>query len=380
MTFCSANSIWLAIVVACVCANNARAQVKTLVAESCIHCHDESTDTSLNFDALDFDLKDEATFSMWERIYDRVSAGEMPPEDEDQPSAEDLAKILNTLTTSVNEAHKRLTDHGGEIKMRRLNKREYSNTIRHLFGFTVNPHNIPSDGEIVTFDTVGNEQFYTSAHFDQYLELARGITTKALSLNNKPHKKVTKQRTEPEKNHNEKLTKDLKEKDRKKALLDAGKTWQEAGFKDEGEMKILLSQWESRAELPRAYLKLPKASTGFYLSDIDRSVSVNHRIDHRAEYLIHLHGGIVGTPHEARKIIRLHGKDNIHGTLLMNGTIDQPATISMRVRKHGDTKSGLLSFSISENKPNTYRTVRKFLQKLGAKASQADPNATPRPF
>lgn len=53
---------------------HANAQIKTLIEDSCIHCHDDSTDTALNFESLDFDLKNEKTFAMWERVYDRVSA------------------------------------------------------------------------------------------------------------------------------------------------------------------------------------------------------------------------------------------------------------------------------------------------------------------
>ena len=55
----------------------------------------------------------------------------MPPEDELQPLNEELSAALDVLTGAVLEAQNRLTDHGGEIKMRRLNQREYSATIRH---------------------------------------------------------------------------------------------------------------------------------------------------------------------------------------------------------------------------------------------------------
>ena len=37
---------------------------------------------------------------------------------------------------------------------------------------------IPEDGEAATFDTVGAEQFFTSSHFEKYLELGREIAAR----------------------------------------------------------------------------------------------------------------------------------------------------------------------------------------------------------
>ena len=75
----------------------------------------------------------------------------MPPKKADQPDEDEMIAALGTLTKGVIEARRRLTDQGGEIAMRRLNKREYSNTIQHLFGFGVSPDDIPEDGEIQHF-------------------------------------------------------------------------------------------------------------------------------------------------------------------------------------------------------------------------------------
>ena len=52
-------------------------------------------------------------------------------------------------------------------------------TIRHLFGFDVPLDEIPEDGSISTFDTVGSEQFFSSVHFEKYLALGRKIADPA---------------------------------------------------------------------------------------------------------------------------------------------------------------------------------------------------------
>lgn len=108
-------------------------------------------------------------------MLDVPNAGDMPPEDESQPSTSELAKVLDSLTGTLITARKRLTDHGGEIAMRRLNRREYASTIRDLFGFQIAVEKIPDDNESEIFDTVGADQFFSSSHFDKYLTLGREI-------------------------------------------------------------------------------------------------------------------------------------------------------------------------------------------------------------
>ena len=50
-----------------------------LLETRCYECHaDGANKGGLDFDALSTDLRD-AVFAKWERIFDRVVAGEMPP-------------------------------------------------------------------------------------------------------------------------------------------------------------------------------------------------------------------------------------------------------------------------------------------------------------
>ena len=55
------------------------ADVTPLVESSCLRCHGPRTATPLNLSELDFDLSDHDTFRAWEKVYTRVSRGEMPP-------------------------------------------------------------------------------------------------------------------------------------------------------------------------------------------------------------------------------------------------------------------------------------------------------------
>lgn len=341
----------------------------------CIKCHGPKKQKGqVRFDEVAWTISDNDTAQRWQDVLDQLNGGDMPPEDEKQPSTAELTTVLDSLTGSVIEARKRLTDHGGEIKMRRLNRREYSKTIEDLFGFEVSPNDIPEDGEIATFDTVGEEQFFTSAHFEKYLALGRKVAAEAFSYNTRPRKEATKQRVEPEQRTTPKMREHLADLDRKRALIDAGKSWKEAGFKDEGEKEIIMRQWEPRAELRRSYLKYPKVDQGVYNCDVAKWVSINSHVDIRGEYRVHLHGGIVGKPHPLRKIVRLYDRNEIHGTVQIRGTVDQPQTVTKTIRRQ--MGEGFLSVLVRENQPeNTINTMRWYLAKLGQPGKVAEPRA-----
>ena len=348
--------------------------LEPFLGKYCVECHGpDEQEGQLRFDQVNWHITDNDTAQRWQDVLDQLNSGDMPPfEANEFPSNKELTSILESLTKTITTARRRLTDHGGEIKMRRLNRREYSATIRELFGFHVALHDIPDDGEIATFDTVGEEQFFTSAHFEQYLELGRKVAKTALSTNTKPHQKSEKKRVQAEQSVNEKMRKDLAEKDRKKALIEEGKTWQEAGFKDEGEMQILLKQWDSRAEMPRLYLEYPHVETGVYNSNSTKTSNINQRTDIRANYLIHVHGGVVEQPPELRKFIRLWNNQGVLGTLKMAGTPENPQTLSLRIQQ--PMGSSLIGVKIQENIPSHAKNNRRsYINKLNHPRDYPDP-------
>ena len=153
---------------------------------------------------------------------------------------------------------------------------------------------IPDDGEIETFDTVGTEQYFTSMHLEAYLELGNRIAAEALKFNTQRRRDSKISHTEPETRVNKNMRKKLADLDKKMAMKKAGKTWKEMGFKDEGEMEIIFRQWDSRAELPRRYLQYPLVESGVYNCDVAKWVSISQHIDIRGDYLIRIHGGVVG--------------------------------------------------------------------------------------
>jgi hypothetical protein len=295
-----------------------RDKLEPFLKTYCFHCHSpEKQKGQVRFDNISWEITNNDNAQRWQDVLDQLNGGDMPPEEEKQPSSEELAKTLDTLTGAVLEARHRLTDHGGEIKMRRLNRREYIATVEDLFGFQILPHTIPEDGDIASFDTVGADQFFTSSHFEKYLELGRKVAKEALRWNTSKHQPSKTERTEAEIKVTRQMRETLADMDKKKTMKEAGATWQEMGFKDEGEMQILFRQWDSRAEYRRTYLEFPHVENGVYICDVVKWTSVNRHTDIRAEYILRIHGGVVGDPDPIRHIIRVYDQDNIRGTLRM---------------------------------------------------------------
>jgi len=97
----------------------------------CLDCHGPDDPAGgLDINALSADLHDEASQAQWIRIHDRVARREMPPAAYDQPQTGDRRFFVDGL-------HKRLTTAHAAQKgtvLRRLNRREYENTLNDLFG------------------------------------------------------------------------------------------------------------------------------------------------------------------------------------------------------------------------------------------------------
>ena len=140
----------------------------------CMDCHDaETTKGKVNLENLPFRITTLETAELWQKVLNTLNSGEMPPEKKKQPGNDEKADFLDALANTMVLARASLSDTGGKITMRRLNRREYANTIEFLTGVKVDVSSLPSDGGGGTFDTVGASQFISSDQFEQYLTLGR---------------------------------------------------------------------------------------------------------------------------------------------------------------------------------------------------------------
>ena len=145
-----------------------------LLRDYCFDCHDADTQKGkVDLEALPLQITTIAQAELWQKVLNAMNAGEMPPENKRQPDNTAKADFLDALAQTMVAARRKLSDTGGEITMRRLNRREYQNSIRHLTGVTPDVSTLPSDAGSGTFDTAGASQFISSDQFEQYLRIGR---------------------------------------------------------------------------------------------------------------------------------------------------------------------------------------------------------------
>ena len=137
-------------------------------------CHDADTEKgSVNLEALSFKIETIEQAETWQKVLNVLNSGEMPPEKKKQPEQAEKADFLDDLALTMVTARKVLSDSGGKITMRRLNKRDYQNSIESLLGVRLSKELLPDDGDSGDFDTVGASLFLTSDKFEQYLKIGR---------------------------------------------------------------------------------------------------------------------------------------------------------------------------------------------------------------
>jgi hypothetical protein len=142
--------------------------------DHCVECHGARLrEGKLRLDDIPFVIESVEQADRWQKILNRLNSGEMPPEDAEQPEAERKTEFLDALSNTLARARKIISDQGGRITLRRLNQREYRNTIRDLLGVEINVRDLPADGGTGAFDTVGASLFMSSDQIEQYLALGR---------------------------------------------------------------------------------------------------------------------------------------------------------------------------------------------------------------
>ena len=165
-------------------AQSFEADVAPLVKGSCLACHGDRTVTPLNLARLGHDLGDRETYRAWERVYERLEKGEMPPAAARQPEAALLDAALGSLKRALVDAN--LAARGPQrTPLRRLTRLEYAYTIEDLLGIDgavaqALSLTLPAEADSGGFDTVAANQSLSPLHVRSYLDAADAALDAAL--------------------------------------------------------------------------------------------------------------------------------------------------------------------------------------------------------
>lgn len=153
-----------------------------LLEKYCQDCHGpEKQKGKFRLDDLSFSVTDIETADRWQKVMGALNSGDMPPEDETPLPNDAKTDLLDDLANVMVAARKGLADQNGSITMRRLNRREYKNTLRELLGVETNVTDLPPDTGAGSFDTVGSNLFMSANQFEQYMDIGKEALEEAFA-------------------------------------------------------------------------------------------------------------------------------------------------------------------------------------------------------
>jgi len=290
------------------------------IKKYCIECHGpEEEEGGVNFREFPWLIQSNEQAQAWQDVLDVLNSGEMPPEDEPQPNQAEFTDIVSNLTQELQNAQLRLEESGGVYKIRRINKREYQNTIKHLFGLNIDPNLIPDD--IIQehhYDTAESLQYFDGPLLEQYIRIGGLIAKEGLSWAKEPFQKPSSKRIEPEKTANPKLS----EKPIEKHPIDDDGVYMQKGGSTHRPV---------------------------------RSISIDHGKDPRASYILRVRGGVhdIATPQRhfmmvnESSVIRGQNTD-VLGVLKISGTRKKPTTSEITVERNALGSNPKPKLTISE--------------------------------
>ena len=141
------------------CAARAEAQPsanQALINRYCVTCHNQRLKTAkLELDKLDV-THPENDARVWERAIRKLRGGMMPPPGAARPPVADAQALAAYLETALDKAAN-ANPNPGSVRIHRLNRAEYANAMRDLFGIDVDMSTLlPNDDISEGFDNIAS--------------------------------------------------------------------------------------------------------------------------------------------------------------------------------------------------------------------------------
>ncbi len=227
----------------------------------CVRCHGRTTQKGrFRLDTLAVDFADAQVAEKWNEVVFRINAGEMPPPKEPQPSAEEIGRIVEVLTTRIREGAAALMAKRGPVEHYRLSRAEYAHTIYDLLGVVYDvdaPGAFSEDPRWRGFDRIGALLSVAPSHIERYLDAADAVVELAFPETEPTSKTVRRDHGEG-----------------KRLLLQLGEGWNFAHLDRPGRYRIRIRACGLRAfsgRVPRLSLWHTHHKRSFFGVDLTTS-------------------------------------------------------------------------------------------------------------
>lgn len=156
---------------------------RALLNRYCVTCHNETLKTAgLTLDTMDVSNVT-AGAPVWEKVLHKLRGREMPPAGWPRPDGAGYDSFANYLETELDRGAAANPNPGRPV-IHRLNRTEYSNSVRDLLALDMSAVDIrsllPADSSAYGFDNVGEVLSASPLMLEQYLSAARKITRLAI--------------------------------------------------------------------------------------------------------------------------------------------------------------------------------------------------------
>ena len=169
---------------------------EAFLEKHCVGCHGSQVEKGgLRIDQLSRDFEHGADAHRWAELLEKVSSGEMPPEDSVKPTQAEIVEFQTTLDTLIKQGRAARMAARPSVAHYRLSRREYQNTVYDLLGVRYDPTKpgeLNEDNLWHGFERIGSELSLSPSHIDRYYRAADLVLDRALTAASHEVRKVRK--------------------------------------------------------------------------------------------------------------------------------------------------------------------------------------------
>ena len=169
---------------------------EAFLKKHCVRCHGaQKEEGDIRIDRLSRDFKAGVDSHHWAEALDKVNSGEMPPEDEPQPTQDEIAAFVARLDSLLKEGRAARMAARPAVSHYRLSRKEYQNTVYDLLGVRYDP---AKPGELNEdtlwhgYERIGSQLSLSPSHVDRYYRAADIVLDRAFPATSSDARKVRK--------------------------------------------------------------------------------------------------------------------------------------------------------------------------------------------
>ncbi len=151
----------------------------------CVECHSgKQPKAELALDVFPDSLSIVKQRKVWDNVLRMIATGDMPPKAKPRPTVAEAEQFTDHVKAVFDHADRHAKPDPGRVTMRRLNRQEYTNTVRDLLWVDFNPtEDFPADDVGHGFDNIGDVLSLSPLLMERYLDAAETITNRVIMVN-----------------------------------------------------------------------------------------------------------------------------------------------------------------------------------------------------